>query len=346
MGMIPYYFMLAIILICAWAFSPKMSSKKQKWLLVVALLPVFCLLSFRSESVGADTASYTSLYLNMADLGSVDKTSRIEFGFQLFSIVLYKCFGSTQALFIFSSLIVCVSLFIFIKRTATNHSLALYFFVTMGFFQFALSGIRQTLSISILLYTLPFIQNKKLIPYFAIVILAYLFHKSALLFLPMYWIMNLRVTKLNMLLAFGIMLGALIFAEPLLLTAADALNYDYGIESTGNGILFMLVVLIISVLCLKNRLVIINKKATNVLLLNANYVSLTLWVVRLVSRTVERVSLYYMPFTYVALEQYISTRSNNNRWSFVLVAVLLATFLFVHRISPSEALNNFTFYWQ
>ena len=344
MGMTPYYIMLLFILTCVFTYRDNMPDKNKNRLLIISLLPMFCLLAFKSETMGTDTSTYSRMFVETGD--NLNFESRIELGYQYTVILLNRFFGSSQSLYIFSALVICTSLYIFIKRTATNYPLALYFFATMGFFQFSMSGIRQALSIAIILFSFPFIQEKRRLYFFAIIALAFLFHKSAIFFIPMYWIMNMQVNKKNLTyMVFG-MVSVYFLAEPFMLTAADMLNYDYGVESTGNGYIFMFIVLLITILCYRSRDVLMDIKKTNSYLINTNYVSLVLWIIRLISRTAERLSLFFMPYTYVALEQYLSSRPANNRKLYIMIAVLIAGYLFIHRMTPSEDLNNFTFYWQ
>lgn len=73
---------------------------------------------------------------------------------------------------------------------------------------------------------------------------------------------------------------------------------------------------------------------------------MALWCVRLISRTAERVSLYFMPYTYIALEEYISTRSKQDRHIYLLVAVILSSTLFIYRLMGQEQFNQFKFYFE
>jgi hypothetical protein len=64
---------------------------------------------------------------------------------------------------------------------------------TFGIFDFALSGVRQTIAMSILLFGFRFIKRKKFIPYLICVLFAALFHTSALIGLILYFIKNLKL---------------------------------------------------------------------------------------------------------------------------------------------------------
>ena len=67
---------------------------------------------------------------------------------------------------------------------------------------------------------------------------------------------------------------------------------------------------------------------------------------RLVSRTAERVSLYFMPYTYVALEEYLSALPSKNKKQYTIIAILLASFLCLKRLSSADEFNNFKFFFE
>lgn len=55
LGIIPYLVMLFIILICIGREGSCKTEKAKKWNFIIALLPVFVLIAFKSEQVGRDT---------------------------------------------------------------------------------------------------------------------------------------------------------------------------------------------------------------------------------------------------------------------------------------------------
>jgi hypothetical protein len=61
-----------------------------------------------------------------------------------------------------------------------------------GFFFFSLSGVRQSLSIAIFFYSIIFIINKNIIQYMMMILLASLFHLSAIVLLPLYFINRIK----------------------------------------------------------------------------------------------------------------------------------------------------------
>lgn len=344
--MIPYIIMLVIIIFCIITEAGSYTEKKKKMCLKVALLPVFILIVFKSETVGSDTANYYRIFNYINDNGIESLTPDylgIEIGYKYFNFFLGKISQDPIILYIALGIIIYITLYHFINQTAQRKCLALLFFITLGFFQFAMSGVRQTIAICIILWSYNFIKRRKLVYFAAFIALAMLFHKSAILFAPAYLIANMKLCTRNISMMLVGMIVLFSVSDILLLSVADVMDYNYGIEETGNGYLFFFIVCAITYLCLKNKTKLIRQNHGNLIVFNINFISLALWTVRLISRTAERVSLYFMPYTYIALEEYLSSCPVERRRVHITFSIILSCALFIYRISEQPALCEFKF---
>lgn len=351
--MTPYYIFILVLIQCVFAEDALASTKKKKHILVLALVPYFILMAFKSSSVGTDTSNYFQSFSAMSwypfsGFWGFDEYGyeRIEKGYKLYIWLLSRISSDGQILMIATTIINTAAIYSFIRKNAKNYSLALFFFVTLGFFQFAMSGIRQTLAISIVLFGYEYLRDRKLIKFSIVVLLAMLFHKSAIFFFPAYFVVGMKLNRTNIGLALASTFVIYFIAGDLFLTAADVLDYDYSIESTNNGYVFFGVVLLITLLSIINSQKIIAAKDVNSNLIKLNMISLALWTMRLVSRTAERITFYYMPYTYITLEQIISTRKKGERTIWLVGAILLCSYLCLRRLSLQEDFNNYTFFFE
>lgn len=350
--MISYILMLLIIIFCVYREGNLHSYKRRKTNFIIALIPMFLLMAFKSPEIGADTSGYLATYELLGKYGMFDALEdygyeRLEVGYKFFIYYLSKICAIPQTLLIVVGFIVCYSLYKFIWINAQNKCLLLFLFVTMGFFQFAMSGIRQTIAISIALWSYQYVKERKLVYFLLLIFLSSLFHKSSVVFIPVYFVANQEITTKKVVVMFASMFVMLFFADKLLLFAADTMNYNYGIEETGNGYFFFSIVLLITLVVTNARKRLIQVKASNTMALNINFISLALWTLRLISRTTERVSLYFMPYTYLALEEYVSTiKVKNKRILYTFILVFLASILFIRRILSQDSLRDFKFFFQ
>ena len=65
------------------------------------------------------------------------------------------------------------------------------------FYSFTFTGIRQTVALAIVFLSLRFISEKKLIPFILSVLVASLFHSTAIIMLPAYFIAKLKIHPIN-----------------------------------------------------------------------------------------------------------------------------------------------------
>ena len=69
------------------------------------------------------------------------------------------------------------------------------FFTIFGTFQ--MTGVRQSCAMAFFLLAYKYIKEKKLLKYLLMIVLTYLFHKSAIVLLPIYWFKNRKVRKFD-----------------------------------------------------------------------------------------------------------------------------------------------------
>lgn len=342
--------MVLIIAFCVFRENNLFTEKAKRMNLILALVPVFILIAFKAETVGTDTISYLSGYKSARDFG-MDSLSdfgydRIEPGYTLFLSILASIHADEQFLSIITGSIVVYSLYKYIWQNAFNKCMALYLFVTMGFFQFAMSGIRQTIAICISMLAYKYIKERKLLYFLGAIALAATFHKSVVVFLPIYFFANMEITRKKIAMMVISMFVLLFAAEKLILSVADVMDYNYGVENTDNGYIFFAIVLLITYLVTKRRAHLMVSNKHNKMIINTNFISLSLWTLRLVSRTAERLSLYFMPYTYLAFEEFISTQPISKKLKYQIITIIFFAAFFIRRMLGQEDLCNYKFFFQ
>lgn len=335
--MIPYIFLVLFVFLVEGFIGQrriKNSDSKKKQFLFFSLLPFFILLAFRGESVGSDTYNY------MRSFREVYYDERLEIGYLYLVYFIKIFFSNPRFLLIITAFFTTISIGRFIYKAAKDPALALLFFITLGLFQFSLSGIRQTIAISITLWLFPLIRQRKFIKFILGVYLASLFHKSAYFFIPAYFIAGQELNKKKLILETIVFMSIFLIADKILLSLADFMDYNYGIEETDNGFFFFFVVLVITIASLINIDKILGLNLNNKYMININLISLMIWTIRLISRTAERASFYFMPYTYVTLEEYVTSKNNKLIYWFV---VLFSVALFLFRVLNNSSIYPFIF---
>ncbi len=144
----------------------------------ISLLIILVVAGLRSQYVGTDTFSYVKMFTkNIFD-------EEIEYGFKL----LIKTIQTLTSDYpIFLSLVACVQYFtllFFLKKYSADISFSLLLFLSLGFFFFYLSGMRQSIAISLFLISLHFFNQESYIKSLFFFILATSCHTTVLLFFP------------------------------------------------------------------------------------------------------------------------------------------------------------------
>ncbi|SON51007.1 EpsG family protein [Vibrio tapetis] len=157
------------------------------------LIAFTVLVSFRT-GVGTDFYAYESLYYNSISIYD-DGVNSIELGY----LYLSKFFALLDMPFYVFLVSVCVIMYTFIYKsviiTTTYPCIALCILYSDVFFYFHLSGIRQAIAMSITMYSFKYILDKRL-PYFLFAVTcAALFHKTAIIFVILYPLVNYFSTR-------------------------------------------------------------------------------------------------------------------------------------------------------
>ncbi|MBY6104733.1 EpsG family protein [Marinobacter nauticus] len=190
--MIPYLVLLFVALGTAYLGRRYGSSGVRliSVVLVAALLVLFA--GLRNRSVGTDTGNYVS-WLDVITSVEAALTFPVELGYSLLVLISgWLSDGYALLLLLTATIIVCLYVST-IFRLARRYEIALFAFITLGFYTFFFNGARQGVAAAICFFALPWLIERKAIPYFALVAFATLFHKTALVAAPLYFIAASRV---------------------------------------------------------------------------------------------------------------------------------------------------------
>lgn len=186
--MFPY--ILLLVLLVGIVFIERFSfGRKAFW------LPSFFLILFasmRSSSVGTDTVNYTYNFEKSLSSTYYDFDNGMEPGYQLFEYIILTCTNSYFWLFFISSMVVVLCYLTTIKKVSINYFYSIFIFITFGFYTFFFNGLRQGFAMAIIFFGLPYFLEKRIISYSIVVFIASMFHVSALIMLPMYFLVNAK----------------------------------------------------------------------------------------------------------------------------------------------------------
>lgn len=155
----------------------------------LSFIPLFLISALR-KFVGTDYMSY--LYILTPDILSGQQY--YEFGFQYLVKLCVLFLGDFQWLIFSLSFIYCFFTFKTLYRYSANIPLSILILVSFGCYYFSLNTMRQACAISIFFYSIKYIEFRNMKLYLLCVSFACVFHYSALIFLPLYFFLNRRIS--------------------------------------------------------------------------------------------------------------------------------------------------------
>ncbi len=184
--------------------------KRRAVYLVITAIQLALLCGLRAESVGYDTGNYIRMFnSNVADL-ETDRFNawNIELGFYYLCQLIGLLGGNATVLFLVCSLFVMGATCLFLYRHSDNVLLSVFVILCFPFYYSSFDIVRHYMAVAFFLLAYRYLEEKKPIPYFLIVLAGMTFHKVAILFIFVYFIRHLRNSPLTWML-FGT--GSLIF---------------------------------------------------------------------------------------------------------------------------------------
>ena len=204
---IPYLIMGLFVLVVGFDHLWNYDKKIPKW--KIHFFFIYFLLFFGLRwHILSDTLAYEQEF---ASINSVFTWAYIENhswwwdkGFLIFAM-LVKLFTNDFFVFVFFNTLIDVSLlFLCIKRYNINLFVFLLAFLGFQGISTEINLMRNIKAILIFVYSISYIQNRQLLKFLACNILGFTFHSSALLFFPMYWLLNRKFSFRFLIPIFGI----------------------------------------------------------------------------------------------------------------------------------------------
>lgn len=185
--------------------------KNKKFLFSVISLQLFLILACRDITVGYDLENYRNGFLFIGDMTFWDMLSRFnliktadlvypfsyESGYMLFNWIIGALGLDFHDFLIICSAINIVAYSKFIYRYSNGIVSSFLIFFGLGTFLFCFGILRQSLALSILILGLEYILKKDYLKTFLVIFIAFLFHRSAVLFIPLLFLANMKIQKVH-----------------------------------------------------------------------------------------------------------------------------------------------------
>ena len=158
--------------------------------------------ALRNAAVGTDYQYYLYHISQFAHINSIsdfvllDSNFEIGFNILIFAITRVTDYFPVVVFFIY----IFMAFFILLgmqKIISRNYIYLGYLFYMSAFWLFGYNGLRQAIAVAILFFSIDYIRKRELLPFVVTVLFAMSFHKTAILFLPMYYLFNKNKVKIE-----------------------------------------------------------------------------------------------------------------------------------------------------
>lgn len=213
-----------------WDFCNVTNSRKRKifWL----SLPLFLLGIFRGDTVGGDLIRYLAYFDEFCKLNSfwgVWGVSSHEPGYQLYTYLISRLSLSHRVFFFFTCVLSLVGPVYLIGKYSKMPLFSFFLYLSLGFYTNTFNNVRQSIAISICFLAFQFLFQRKFYKYVGMVLLATMFHYSAIITLLLYPLVSNRVTIKKIILFLSTGVGIYMLASVSILSFfINLLAFKYG----------------------------------------------------------------------------------------------------------------------
>ena len=248
----PYLTLLSIAVLLSF-FTKEMNdnSRIRKFIVFSFFSLLYLLFVLRDINVGCDMPGYKKIYEQSMLYDWFDSSwTYMEAGY-VFLMKLFTSIGATfREFMIMCYLLIVIPLGVYIYRYSKDISLSLVIYICFQFFVLNMSGLRQSMAMSLCLVAFMVAEHKgikKIIKFLLIVTAATLIHKSAIVFFFAYFILrrslNIKWGILYLILGLALSAGSSHLLQ--YLQDSDITTYEFDSSLTiGASFIMMLAILI------------------------------------------------------------------------------------------------------
>lgn len=318
--------------------------------------------ALRNVAVGADTFEYNRRFDYYSTLSWAEH-------WQNFIDATFNGIGKDAGYDVFNKAISCISgdfqFFLLVvaaffftvlgKFVYRNTSTTFDVFMVLCFYElffytfFSITGIRQTIAVGLCLWSYKYIEEREIIPFVLLVLVASTFHKTSLIFLPFYFLYRVKIGRTILLCSFialpFLMMAARSFAIFLADLMGDYSVYANSTYATAGGPNYLIMLLMLALVCFfKFNMIQSIDGGRNVPYVNALAVTIALAPLVWIDPTLLRLSYYYSIFILGLFPGVIRCfyRKNDYKSQWFMALLILAVFGFI----IIKTNSNYAFFWQ
>lgn len=320
----------------------------KKLLISIVTLQLFIILALRKNTVGVDINGYIRQfhYISYSTFNDI-LLLRHEIGYKLLVKFISYITNNEQ---VFLAIIAGISIFPigrFIYKYSKMPFISFALYISFNFYAFVFSGLRQAIAFSIVFISYDYIREQKLFKFLVTVILAALFHKSAIFFIPAYAISKIKLNKKSM---SAFLLGSLlifVFRRSIMELVTKYIFDSYNIVESRSFTWFLLSLFIYIICLLFNKGTIErNYRSNELYMLVATGISIMLFAT--VATNAMRMANYYYIFSILLVPEVIYSIKDSKLALLcaylLIIGIVILSFWFLY--NDGYGIVPYQYFWE
>lgn len=344
-----YFVYFVVLFLLSFCLDKKNVPRKaiQIYYLFVPIAFIF-LVGSRAETVGIDTGQYAYIWNYNIKAGNFDYIETdAELGYYYLQ-TFFKLFVSYQSfLFIIGGLSVVPICYVVYRYSKKCALAVLIFYSSIAFHTLEFAAARQALAFTGVIIAFNYLMERKLKRFLVTLFIAALFHQTAVIFIPCYWLYNIKINKITSRLWLGIMFVSFVLASTIFafLNSFSRIDYsDTDIEAGGQR-LFIIMLVFVIIGFVKRDL--INENPCIRIPFVLYSIAPLLWPILNFNPALYRL-MYYFDFflcLYVPNLLFVLPKGSKTRILLYSLSLLVSLYIVLY-MRTSEAYYPYKFFWE
>lgn len=360
------YFILVIIpflavLLQAGGYSIRMAYGRHKLIeeknnqnlaIVLFFLIYFILLALRRSDVGVDINGYLGHFERSSNYGLLEYLSLYsnEYAFYLLNKLISWVTTNEQIYLTIMAGITVFPLMYLYRKESESPMLTLSFFLILPVFTMFFSGLRQSIAIAIIVPAYYMVKARKPIKFVLLVLIASLFHQSALVALLLYPVYHIKWSRKMLIWIIPLMAILYVFNAQIYVLLVSFWGEEYSSygEATETGAFMMLLLFL---LCLVFSYFLLEDEYADEETLGLRNILVIVAAIQtfsISSHIATRMNYYFMIFVPILIPKVIQRTSLKNRkWCIIIGWIMIMYFLyyfFRRAYTGADILQTYPYY--
>lgn len=344
-------YLLCFTLVFIFSFFDAGFARKGKLAFVIVFfISLFLYAALRQADSYGDAMGYAKKFVHyskysFSEMLSLYNTSIKSPTFHLLGWIVSRIRNDAQIWLAFIGGLYAFCTSVLIYKESKNVTISALMVFALGYFMFSLTGLRQTISLAIIMLSYFAIKNKKMVLFIGLVFLATLFHTSAIIFIIAYPISHLKIGFKHFAVALFALVMFVAFQSAVRYFIANILGDVYlsgyakrEIGLSFSGLLIQCAIFVFSLFYYKQT---ISKFNTSIILYNLSFVGMVFQLFASMIAEMFRISMYFSFFNILLVPMVLSSIENKKTKLILEVALIYVLLLYNFR----GGIPNYEFFW-